>query len=434
MKADHNVKWTLLLAMLATTASRSSADEKSWVGEKVMVKTSEVKFTDWQGDNLVEVKLTDALLPVLTEKEGFLRVRDDRREAWAEKKDMVLLRDAPGHYTDLIRVNEKDLWAWNMRGIAWGEKGELDNAIKDFTEAIRLDPKDGMAFGNRGNAWTRKKDYDKAIQDFDEVIRLNPKEAIAFNNRGFVWHAKNEDDKAIRDYDEAIRLNPNYEGAFNNRGNAWSRKKDYERAIQDYDEAIRLNPKYTLAFTNRGRVWRAKKEYDKAIRDYEEAIRLDPKNAWALFNRSVVQIMMREPEAPRGFQAVLDIEGYKGHMAPYAVVLGHFAARQSNDESAANRFLTESAGKLAEDWPYPAVRFLRGEIDEAALLKLATDDDKRTEARCFLGLDHMLKDRKNEALAHFRWVKEHGNPSFVEYTIAVAELDRLEQARDKSKQ
>ncbi|MBI1914875.1 MAG: hypothetical protein HYS12_09080 [Planctomycetes bacterium] len=95
--------------------------------------------------------------------------------------------------------------------------------------------------------------------------------------------------------------------------------------------------------------------------------------------------------------------------------------------------MKDSADKLNEVWPYPAVQFLRGEIDEPALLKLATDDDKRTEARCFLGMDHALKGRRTEALAHFRWVKEHGTASFIEYTIALAELERLERSPERPK-
>jgi hypothetical protein len=76
---------------------------------------------------------------------------------------------------------------------------------------------------------------------------------------------------------------------------------------------------------------------------------------------------------------------------------------------------------------------LRGDIDEAALLNLSTDDDKRTEAHCFLGMDHAIKGRKGEALAHFRWVKEHGNTSDTEYTIAVAELEQLERPAEGPK-
>jgi hypothetical protein len=36
------------------------------------------------------------------------------------------------------------------------------------------------------------------------------------------------------------------------------------------------------------------------------------------------------------------------------------------------------------------------------LLRLANDDGKRTEAHCYLGLDHAVKGRKVEALSQFR--------------------------------
>ena len=318
-------------------------------------------------------------------------------------------------------------------GNSWSAKKEYDKAIQDFDEAIRLDPKNARAFNNRGSAWSGKQEYDKAIQDFDEAIRLDHRYALAFYNRGVAWIGKQEYDKAIRDYDEAIRLNPKYAPAFYNRGVAWGAKQEYDKAIQDFDEAILLDPKLAVAFFSRGLARGAKQEYDKAIQDYDEAIRLNPKYAPAHFYRSVAQLLMRRPQVAGGFQAVLDLEGWKGSNAPTAVILGHLAARHARDEASAKRFLNDSAGKLDEAWPYPAVKFLRGEIDEPALLKLATDDDKRAEARCYLGLDHALKGHKDEALAHFRWVKEHGNAKFIQYLIALAELDRLERSPEGSK-
>jgi hypothetical protein len=89
-------------------------------------------------------------------------------------------------------------------------------------------------------------------------------------------------------------------------------------------------------------------------------------------------------------------------------------------------FLAGGTSKLGTStWPYPAVKFLRGWIDEPALLAAATEDDQRTEARCVLGLDHALKGHTDAAREHFRWVRDHGNPSVVEFLIALAELERL---------
>jgi lipoprotein NlpI len=137
-------------------------------------------------------------------------------------------------------------------------------------------------------------------------------------------------------------------------------------------------------------------------------------------------MIVRQPKSASGFQTILDREGWKDALSPYAVLLGHLAARLDGDDDAAKRFLTDSAGKLAQDWPYPVVQFLRGELDESAVLDQATDNEKRTEAYCFLGLDHELKKNVDKARADFRWVKESGSRESVEYGIAVAELERME--------
>jgi lipoprotein NlpI len=318
-----------LLVLLFAGPFVAAQEPESWKGQKVVGKkpAADIKFGDWIDGKQVYFRFEGHYpITVRDDKDGWLRLFDGHKEGWADKGDFVLSRDAPAYFTDRIRANPNDDFAYQMRGMGWHDRGDYDNALKDYTECIRIDPRS----------------------------------AAYFNSRGITWHAK--------------------------------------------------------------------KEYDKAIRDYDEAIRLDPKFASAYFNRSVAQMLTRKP-AVEGFRQVLEVQGWKGDLAVYAVILGHCAARLEKDEQAAAKFLKDSAGKLDEAWPYPSVQYLRGEIDEEALLKLATDDDKRTEARCFLGLDHLLKGNTDKALAHFRWVKEKGNVDNVEYTIAVAELERLENAK-----
>jgi tetratricopeptide (TPR) repeat protein len=377
----------------AQAMASAAHGQESWVGKKVMPKTVPVKIghTNEKGQQVFVGEIREIVL-VLKEEGGWLKVRSRGTEGWFDKDKAVLLDDAPAYFTDVIRAKPNDAWPWGMRGAAWLAKGEFDNAIKDLTEAIRLEPNGAVAFYNRGRAWRAKKEYDKAIRDYDEAIRLDPKDAFAFNNRG----------------------------------SAWRDKKDYDKAIKDFDETIRLDPKYAVGFNNRGEAWSNKKEYEKAIKDFDEAIRLDPKHSWFHITRSTALMLDRRPGAADGFQNVLQL-GWKGTNPQYAVILGNFAARQAGDEARAKQFLRDSTGKLDDAWPIAAVRFLNGEIEESELLKLATDEDKRTEAHCYLGLDHALRGRKDQAIAHFRWVKEHGNTSFVEYTIAVAELERLEK-------
>jgi len=62
----------------------------------------------------------------------------------------------------------------------------------------------------------------------------------------------------------------------------------------------------------------------------------------------------------------------------------------------------------------------RGELDDKALLSAATDSDKMSAVRCYLGLDHVFKGQSALAREHFLWVKDHGNPRFTEHAIHVS--------------
>jgi len=292
-------------------------------------------------------------------------------------------------------------------------------------------------FNNRGNAYHDKGDDDRAIQDYNEAIRLKPSDPTAFNNRGVAYKAKGDNDRAIQDFSEAIRLKPDYATAFNNRGSVFGATEDNDRALQDYEEALRLRPNYASALHNRGRWYlqkgdleRAIQDYERAIQTYDQAIRTDPKDSLAYFNRSVAQMLAGRTGAASGFRAMIEIVGWNGRRATYSVILGYIAARRDGDGVSATQFLRDADGKLDKSWPYPAVRFLRGDIDDAALLNLATDDAQRTEAHCYVGFVSALSGRRADAVAHHRWVRDHGKHNFYEYALSLAELERLERSTD----
>ena len=54
----------------------------------------------------------------------------------------------------------------------WEDKGDYDQAIKDYSEAIKLKPGLADAWYNRGVAYYTEDNYDQAIKDFSEAIKL----------------------------------------------------------------------------------------------------------------------------------------------------------------------------------------------------------------------------------------------------------------------
>jgi lipoprotein NlpI len=126
-------------------------------------------------------------------------------------------------------------------------------------------------------------------------------------------------------------------------------------------------------------------------------------------------------------KTLLEIGGWRGELPIYAVILGYFAAKRSGQPDQARAVLDEAKAHCdASAWVYAMVRYLRGEIDEQHALAAATDKDKASDIRCFLGLDSLDKGKKEAAIAHFRWVKQHDNDQTIAFAISRAELDRLE--------
>ena len=115
---------------------------------------------------------------------------------------------------------------------------------------------------------------------------------------------------------------------------------------------------------------------------------------------------------------MVELQGWQGEDASYAVILGHLSSK-IHPQSQPFPFLKNAGGKLKSGWPDPVVQFLRGDIDERRLLDIASDNDKKTEAHCYLGLEHYANGHKDAASREFDWVIQNGSRGFIEYGIAV---------------
>ena len=402
--------WTALTLLSVLSGDRMVAlaqqpAENSHVGKRVITQPgtvlkvgNQVVDDEGLGKELARGKNQNEFRTYMVEQANgpwlWLVAEGSSAKGWAPAANVVLFDQAIDYITGQIRANPGDWAKYVWRANVWLKRNEFDTAIADYNEAIRLNPGSaGVAHQGRGRAWRNKKDYDKAIADCNEAIRLDPGHALAYYTRGVVWSDKKDYDKAIADYNEAIRLDPGYERAYNGRGKAWSAKKDYDKAIADYGEAIRLDPGYVRAYCN----------------------------------RCVAFHLTGSAKVGDDARKVLELEGWRAEHSQYAVLWGYFGLRRAGNADSAKRLLDDAAARCdTTAWPYPVIRYLRGELDQTAMLAAASDNDKMTVARFYLGLDLALKGRYEEAREHYRWVKEHGNPSLFQFTHALAELDKLE--------
>ena len=119
---------------------------------------AEIRFVDKLGPNPNTLTITGPYpYRAREDKDGHLRIFGGTHEGWVDKSEFVLVRDGIEYFSRRIAASSTDSFAYGMRGSAWMDKKQWDNAIADLDVALRLKP-NATSFNNRGTAWAAKKE------------------------------------------------------------------------------------------------------------------------------------------------------------------------------------------------------------------------------------------------------------------------------------
>jgi len=175
--------------------------------------------------------------------------------------------------------------AWYHPGIAWKEKGDPKNAIKafetarsykQFSEASRLNAA-GVAYGQNGQ-------YDLALRDLNAATQLEKNDPDIWNNYGLYLGEAGRLKESLEALNTALRLKPGFDKALYNKGNAFAKAGDFRSALREYDAALQINPVYTDALNNSGNCYIMLQRPDSARIYFERSVQANPGNTKALIN------------------------------------------------------------------------------------------------------------------------------------------------------
>jgi tetratricopeptide (TPR) repeat protein len=360
------------------------------------------------------------------------------------------MKDSKGSQDDLnaaLRKHSNGAWVYLQRAQARQDYDDLDGAIADYTEALRLDPNYADAYNDRASAKRAKgllkeaeADCDEAIKrsdsiplyyycragvrrrlsnlrgertDLDKAIELNPAYVNALYDRGVSKLIAGDPAGAAEDCTAVLRIDPNDLRTRVNRGVAYYRSRRLQEAKEDFDQVIRTTGRENFAFFNRGLVLQALGELKAAVDDYDAALNLDPGNVsiykargWARYD------MGAWSEALEDFRegCRLGLHGYDADYARFAIWI---LQSRFEDKEAAMRDLKKYSESRAvgkgSDWPGQVLKFLRGDLAEAALLKSAAAEDaaeKVTDHSCeayfYAGIKHLIEGDKVKAREYLK--------------------------------
>jgi tetratricopeptide (TPR) repeat protein len=144
--------------------------------------------------------------------------------------------------TQAIKFSPDNAKAYELRALAYKEKGQTDNAIADFNWAINLTPKDAQLLSERAQAYLQKSDYEHALEDYAAAIALEPKKADLWLHRCYANELKGNDTDALADCNVAIQLDPNNALAIYLRGVAKLGLGDRAGSDEDIARAKTIDP------------------------------------------------------------------------------------------------------------------------------------------------------------------------------------------------
>lgn len=307
---------------------------------------------------------------------------------------------------------------------------ELD--FSKEVEAARLSKAEALS--QLGDLLSQTGRLEEAEEYLSESLGLDDKLAATRISLAYVRLRQRRLPEAYKLLEEAIARDANNYLGHYHYANALSTGGRLDEAVKAYQEAVRLNPTWPRAHAGLGFALSRLGRDDEAVESFKTSARLNPKD-FSLFRSMSYAYLRLGRGIPAASNALIYLrgEGWRDEHAPYMFLVAYFGLKQSRQVTAAGKLLEEVPTKLdSSQWPYPVVEYLRGTLNAEQLLGLSTDNDKLTEAHTYIGMNLSLGGQTTQALEHLRWVGENGNRNFVEYSLALAEIRRLETAETTS--
>lgn len=309
------------------------------------------------------------------------------------------LKDVSGARADLaqaISLNPQHPDAYRVRAMIRYQANDLTGILADVDKAVQYDPENALVHAMRGEIRAELGNLTEALSDFGRAIELAAEVPAYFHARGLIHNRLGNSSQALADYSRAIRLDPNYSPAMSDR--AWLRfhRAEWAAAIADGRRTIELTPTAADAMRLVGYAHFAQGDYAAAVEILDQAIAADKTTGGAAF----------------------------------AMFIRHFAKLRLNQP---DRLVATSWGHWSDEpWTQSIGRFIAGQVDEEQIEAAARDtkeettlSDRLCEMHFYIGLSRLQAGDKSTARLRFEASRATKATTFIEYTLAQAELKRL---------
>jgi tetratricopeptide (TPR) repeat protein len=181
-----------------------------------------------------------------------------------------------------------------VRGSAFLQRGDYQQALSDYTQAIRLQPDFAEAYGNRQKIYFWQGNYQQAVADGNRAIQLNPDLSTAYIFRGFAHSKLGNIRNQLSDLNQAVARNPRSATAYSYRSYTHYLLSNYPQAIADTEQAVKLDAQSSWAYAVRGIAHSKQGQGQEALDDGSSAIQFDPSAVDGWFARAIISLNLKD--------------------------------------------------------------------------------------------------------------------------------------------
>lgn len=203
-----------------------------------------------------------------------------------------------------------------------------------FSQVIKLDEKNVKALVYVGDLHTEKKEYDKAKEFYQRAIDVDPEGCLANLGMAIFLHTKGASISAIQYYEKVLSLpcsdinQSSILSAMYHLSNLYLKQGVIHKAEEQLEKALVMNPEFTLALDSLGKIYSEGGRLDKGIEQYKKSLELQPDNADTWNNLGYTYYLKKEYRtAISQYEKALQINQNSG-LYHYNKSLAHFALEE----------------------------------------------------------------------------------------------------------
>ncbi len=226
--------------------------------------------------------------------------------AFGTVRQVGIWKDGYTLWTHVMSLDEgqkerSSLPYWNRGQFLRNDRGDYENALKDYTRAVDMEPSNPELLNSRGKTYfdmassgkyknQEKALIEKALKDYTEALskpKITQKsKSEALSNRGAAFGMAGRYEESIRDISESVQLDSTNKNAYANRSIAYLNTGQYEKALNDYQRYLKYDPNNANFWYESGMVQRVMKRHGDAVKSLDRALQLNPKLGIAYLERA----------------------------------------------------------------------------------------------------------------------------------------------------